>query len=195
MKRIVVVAALVLALPVGAALAQAPATQAPTTAAPAAKAPAPKAPAAPVAPTRALLPIKQFMRNVVNPAAEAFWAQSGIEEDAEGAKDRAPKDESHWARQLDYASAIQEAGNGLLADGRRIEDPVWIKNANLMVTAGERAIKAIQAKNAETAFDAGSDMYQACYDCHAKYVVRPKDSLYGREMQIPKPDGDTHSLR
>lgn len=191
MKRMMVSAALVLALPVGAALAQAPAA-AP---APKAAAPAQKAPPAPVAPAPSLLGIKQFMRNVVNPAAEAYWAQSGIEEDVEGAKDRAPKDDAHWASQMDHAAAIQEAGNGLLAEGRRIDDPVWIRNANLMIKSGQDAIKAIQAKNAEAAFDAGSGMYQACYECHGKYIVRPKNSLYGREMQIPKPEGDTRSLR
>jgi hypothetical protein len=186
MKRLMIAAAVVLALPVGAALAQAPAAQAPA---------APKPAPAPVAPAPALLPIKVFMRNVINPAAEGYWALSGIEEDSDGAKNRAPRDDAHWAKELENAAAIQEAGNMLLADGRRIEDPVWIKNANKLIVGGQQGIKAVMAKDENATFDAGSTMYEACYDCHAKYVIRPKNSLYGRDQEIPKPDGDTHSLR
>jgi hypothetical protein len=77
-NKLILAVALCAALPVGVALAQPPA--------------APKAPAAPVAPSSSMLPIKDFMRHVVNPAAEAYWAASGIVGDV----DRAPKDDAGW---------------------------------------------------------------------------------------------------
>jgi hypothetical protein len=185
MNKLILAVVLCAALPVGVALAQTPAPGA----APAA--PAAKAPPAPVVPAPSMLVIKDFMRHVVNPAAEGYWANSGIVDDA----DRAPKDEATWTAEYDHAAAIQEAGNQLLAEGRRINDPVWIANANELVQGGKDGIKASIAKNAEAGFDAGSKMYDACYACHAKYVVRPANSLYQHQTEIPKPDGSTKSLR
>ena len=182
----------------GVALAQAPAAPAKPAApaAPPAKAQVGPAPiVTPATPAPSYLAIKDFMRHVVNPAAEAYWAASGIDEDETGKKDKAPKDDSHWSDQYDHAAALQEAGNLLLAEGRRIDDPVWIKNANKLILGGQQGIKASIAKDAEAGFDAGSTLYEACYDCHGKYVVRPQNSLYGRELQVPKPDGETRSLR
>ena len=191
MKRLILVAVAGAILPFGIALAQ-----------PAAGPPAPKTsgvdaktataiPVVPSTPAPSLLPLKDFMRHVVNPAAEGYWALSGAVDD----QNRAPTDDAHWQQAYDRAAAVQEAGNQLLAEGRRIGDPVWIVNANKLVKGGQDAIKAAIARDVDAGFDAGSTMYDACYDCHEKYVVRPADSLYKHELEIPKPDGETKSLR
>jgi hypothetical protein len=72
---------------------------------------------------------------------------------------------------------------------------VWISNANELVQGGADGIKAAITKNSDANFDAGSKMYDACYACHAKYVVRPANSLYTHTPDLAKPDGDTKSLR
>lgn len=195
MKKLILACAACTILPVGVALAQTAASPA----APPAKTPvtgidaktaAPK-PVVAATPSPSYLPIKDFMRHVVNPAAEAYWASSGAVDD----KNKAPTDDASWQAEYDHAAAIQEAGNLLLAEGRRINDPVWITNANKLIKGGQDGIKASIAHDADAGFDAGSTMYDACYDCHAKYVVRPANSLYNHQTEIPKPEGDTHSLR
>jgi hypothetical protein len=171
MRKLILVAVAAAILPVGVALAQTAAApgQGKTSGVDAKTATA--IPVVPSTPAPSLLPIKDFMRHVVNPAAEGYWAL------------------------YDHAAAIQEAGNQLLAEGRRLGDPVWIVNANKLVKGGQDAIKAAIAKDPDAGFDAGSTMYDACYDCHEKYVVRPANSLYKHELEIPKPDGETKSLR
>ena len=41
---------------------------------------------------------------------------------------------------------------------------------------------ASQAKNHDKTNDAGSAMYDACFQCHGRYIVRPKDSLYKHDI-------------
>jgi hypothetical protein len=195
MRKFILAAALCTLLPVGVALAQTAAAPKPAAQSdketgvdrtkPQAKA------VVPTTPAPSYLPIKDFMRHVVNPAAEGYWAASGAVDD----NNKAPTDDAHWQTEYDHAAAIQEAGNMLLAQGRLINDPVWITNANKLIKGGQDGVKASVAHDSDAGFDAGSTMYDACYDCHAKYVVRAKDSLYDHKLDGDKPDGDTHSLR
>ena len=132
-----------------------------------------------------LLSVKDVMRHIVNPAAEAYWARSGEIDDTSGDHDRTPKatDEANWAVSLDSAAQLVEAGNLLRMDGRaRDPDGPWNKYAVALTNAGLKAMAAVQAKDVTKTFDAGSAMYDACFNCHGKYIVRPKDSLYKHDI-------------
>jgi hypothetical protein len=152
--------------------------------------PAPK-PAPPIpspippiaAPGRVLLGVKDVMRHIVNPAAEAFWARSGEVDDEKGANDRTPKDDENWKISLDSAAQLVEAGNLLQMEGRaRDPNGPWMKYAIQLTNAGLAGMAATQAKNHDKTFDAGSAMYDACYGCHGRYIPRPKDSLYKHDI-------------
>ena len=178
--------ALAAALP---ALAQSPAKPSPA-AKPAAAAPAKPgagpAAAAPTPPAGAvLLSVKDVMRHIVNPAAEAFWARSGEVDDEKGANDRIPKaeDDANWKVTMDSSAQLVEAGNRLLLDPR-VNDAsgAWKKYAIALTNAGLAGMAASQAKNHDKTNDAGSAMYDACFQCHGRYIVRPKDSLYKHDI-------------
>jgi hypothetical protein len=183
MKRVSILA-VALAGVGGIALAQAPAKPAPaakpTAAGPAAKAP----PLTPIAaPGRTLLSTKEVMAHIVNPAAETFWAHSGVVDDEKGANDRTPQDAANWKLSLDSAAQLVEAGNLLQMEGRaRDPDGPWMKYAVQLTKAGLAGMAAAQAKDHDKTFDAGSAMYDACYACHGKYIPRPKDSLYKHDI-------------
>jgi len=179
---IVAVAALALALAVPAG-AQTPPAPRPVTA-PAAAKPGTAQPIPPIlAPGRTLLSTKDVMRHIVNPAAEAFWARSGIVDDAKGANDRSPADDANWAISLDSAAQLVEAGNLLQMEGRaRDPNGPWMKYAVQLTKAGIAGMTAAQAKDHEKTFDAGSAIYDACYACHGRYIPRPKDSLYKHDI-------------
>ncbi len=151
MNKLILAVALCAALPVGVALAQAPAA---------------KTPAASAVPAPSMLSLKDFMHHVINPAAEGYWAHSG-EADA---ADRTPTDDATWQEEYDHAAAIQEAGNQLLADGRRLNDPVWIDSANKLVEGGRMGVAASIAKDPKAGFEAGSRMSEGCFACHGKYI-------------------------
>ncbi|HEV7385719.1 MAG TPA: hypothetical protein VGN89_12625 [Phenylobacterium sp.] len=163
---ILIAAALACALP---ALAQAPAP---------AKAAAP-APAA--RPT--LLSVKEVMRRIVNPAAETYWAHSGVVDDEKGSNDRAPTTQAEWDISINSAAELAEAGNLLMMEGRaRDPNGPWMKYAQALNSAGIAGMAAATAKDHDKTFDAGSAIYNACFECHGRYIPRPKDSLYKHDI-------------
>jgi len=138
---------------------------------------APQAPAA--APPR-LLPVKDVMRHIVNPAAELYWKAAGEVDDAAGEHHRVPtpEDNARWASTLDAAMTLQESGNLLMMQGRARDDGEWMKRSQQLVDAGITAVQAALSKDEKKTFDGGSAIYNACFACHAKYIPRPANSLY-----------------
>ena len=132
---------------------------------------------------RSLLSVKEVMRHIVNPAAETYWAHSGVVDDAAGAHDRTPTSQAEWNISIDSAAQLAEAGNLLMMDGRaRDPNGPWMKFAQALNTAGMAGMAAATAKDHDKTFDAGSAIYNACYDCHGKYIPRPKNSLYKHDI-------------
>ena len=59
-----------------------------------------------------LLMTLEFMRQVINPAANAYWAQAGSLDDEQGTSiSGAPVEEYEWEDQLHRAAILMEAGN------------------------------------------------------------------------------------
>ena len=162
----------------GRTLAQTPARAASK---PAAAPPAAAKPAAP--PDRTLLSVKDVMRHIINPAAETYWAHSGEVDDEKGANDRIPTSQEQWNINIDTAAQIAEAGNLLMMDGRaRDPNGPWMKYAIALNKAGIAGMAAATAHDHDKTNDAGSAMYDACFQCHGRYIPRPKDSLYKHDI-------------
>lgn len=145
---------------------------------------APKTPLPPQTPVnprgdegKQMLITKDLMRYVLNPSAEKFWLAGGEIDEGQQRKSRTPQDEAKWYGALEAASTVMEVGNMLMVDGRAIKDPQWAKWSADLNKAGAKGIKAAQAKDGEATFAAGSDMFDACYACHAKYIARPKQEM------------------
>jgi hypothetical protein len=155
--------------------------QAPTAAKPApAKA---AAPAAAIPQGRTLLSVKEVMRHIVNPAAETYWAHSGEIDDEKGANDRIPTTQAEWDISIDTAAQIAESANLLMMDGRaRDPNGPWMKYALALNAAGIAGMAAATAHDHDKTNDAGSAMYDACFQCHGRYIPRPKDSLYKHDI-------------
>ncbi|THD64726.1 hypothetical protein [Phenylobacterium sp.] len=156
-----------------------------TSAKPATAAPSAAKPATPPAGAQkgVMLSVKDVMRHIVNPAAETYWAHSGEVDDAKGANDRIPTKDSDWAVNIDTAAQIAEAGNLLMMDGRaRDPNGPWMKYAMALNAAGVAGMAAASAHDHDKTNDAGSAMYDACFQCHGKYIQRPKDSLYKHDI-------------
>jgi cytochrome c553 len=137
-------------------------------------APALSQPAPPVAP----LSVKETMRHVVNPAAELFWKNSGSVSTEAGVEERAPSSDAVWAEMVNAAAIVQAAGELLETPGHGPDDPVWRGFARQLATAGAASIVAARAKDGDKAFETGGEMYNACFNCHGRYIPRPKNSLW-----------------
>lgn len=130
-------------------------------------------------PARTLLSVKDVMRHIVNPAAETYWAHSGEVDDEKGANDRIPTSQAEWDISINTAAQIAEAGNLLMMEGRaRDPNGPWMKYAQALNSAGIAGMAAATAHDHDKTNDAGSAMYDACFNCHGRYIPRPKDSLY-----------------
>jgi len=155
-----------------------------------------------------LMPTLEYMRQVINPHANAYWAAEGYLDDEDTSKvEGAPADDDAWAEQLSRAATLMEAGNGLFTagrprNGRCVEpgaaapaaparggaapargpgatcDMIWNHYAQELIDGGSAALVAARTKNAKAGFEAGSTIYDACFGCHARFIPRPANSRY-----------------
>jgi cytochrome c556 len=88
-----------------------------------------------------------------------------------------PKDDKDWAVIRRGAVTLAESGNILMQRGRARDQGDWMKDAKLLVDAGNAAYKAAQAKDAAALAEAGPALDASCTTCHKQYRpnVFPKE--------------------
>ena len=88
-----------------------------------------------------------------------------------------PKDEKEWASVRRAAITLAESGNLLTMRGRARDQGDWMKDAKLLVDAGNAAYKAAQAKDGNALAAVASSLDASCTTCHKQYRpnVFPKD--------------------
>ena len=138
-----------------------------------------KAAAAPAAPA-AKLPrepmfvgtINDIMGKFLYPVAdEVFYIGRG-----------APKTEKDWNAYEARMLMLAEAGNLLMMPGRAKDNDRWMRDARLLVDAGNAAYKAAKARDADAIAALNDQMYQACVVCHQDF--RPN-----YRARVPDPEG------
>ena len=132
--------------------------------------PPPPPPPPPAPPFTTTLALKQVMEWVIDPAADVIWdsVKSVITE--KGTQEIAPHTDAEWDKVRDAAATLMEAGNALMIEGRARDQQEWMTAARKLSDAAGLALKAAQAKNAETLFNEGGNIYKMCSACHAKYA-------------------------
>jgi cytochrome c556 len=88
-----------------------------------------------------------------------------------------PKDDTEWAAVRRAAVTLAESGNLLMMRGRARDQMNWMKDAKLLVDAGNAAYKAAQAKDSNALAALAGALDAACTTCHKQYRpnVFPKD--------------------
>jgi hypothetical protein len=88
-----------------------------------------------------------------------------------------PKDEKEWAAVRRSAVTLAESGNLLMMEGRARDQGDWVKDAKLLVDAGNSAYKAAQAKDGDALAGLAGAVDNSCTTCHKQYRpnVYPKD--------------------
>jgi len=104
--------------------------------------------------------VKQLMLDVIHPSSNDILLAIYRGE---------PKNEKDWAAVRRAALTLAESGNMLMARGRARDQGDWMKDAKLLVDAGNAAYKAAQAKDS-TALEALAGAVNAsCTTCHKQY--------------------------
>jgi cytochrome c553 len=79
-----------------------------------------------------------------------------------------PKDDKDWAAVRRSAVTLAESGNLLMMRGRAREGD-WMKDAKLLVDAGNAAYKAAQAKDGNALAALAGAVDASCTTCHKQY--------------------------
>lgn len=115
--------------------------------------------------------MKQLMEEVFEPTADRYWTAVGSTTDKNGTVEHAPRTPAEWTAVRDAATVLAEAGNLLLMDGRAVDRGDWATYTKEMITMASRARDAAAAHDKQRVFDAGAALYDACTQCHTKYMV------------------------
>jgi len=80
-----------------------------------------------------------------------------------------PKDDKDWAAVRRSAVTLAESGNMLMMRGRARDQGDWMKDAKLLVDAGNAAYKAAQAKDGSALAAVAGALDASCTTCHKQY--------------------------
>ena len=80
-----------------------------------------------------------------------------------------PKDEKEWAAVRRSALTLAESGNMLMMQGRARDQEDWLKDAKLLVDAGNSAYKAAQAKDGNALAALAAPVDASCTTCHKQF--------------------------
>lgn len=116
--------------------------------------------------------MKDLMLNVLDPAADTIWESVGTIMTVEGTFERAPSTDDEWAGVRAGAIQLAESGNLLLLPSRSGGSEAWIAEARALIEASNRALKAIEAKDKDTLFTVGGDIYDVCTSCHSQFALQ-----------------------
>ena len=120
--------------------------------------------------------MKELMLNVLDPAADGVWESVGTIITADGSFEKAPSTDDEWAVVRMHALQLAESGNLLMLPSRSNGSPEWIAEAKALIEASQAAVKAVDARNKDTLFTVGGDIYDVCTSCHQQFalqLVRP----------------------
>ena len=82
-----------------------------------------------------------------------------------------PKSDDDWYQLRMQAIAVAEAGNLLLMPPRLRNEAEWVKWSHALTDAAVRVEQAADARNVDLLLETGGEMYTACKQCHAKYLM------------------------
>ena len=111
------------------------------------------------------------MASVVEPAAELYWDAVGSVDDSSGTTAIFPISPEEWDVVRNSAYVVAESGNLLMMAPRALDQGEWMTLSRAMIDAGQRAIKAAEARDTSAVFNVGAELYETCTNCHARYAV------------------------
>jgi hypothetical protein len=114
--------------------------------------------------------VKQLMTWIIEPSADVIWGSTGTVVTAEGEQNMRPETDEQWTAIRNAAATVAESGNLLLTPGR-IRDEDWVKHVRELTRTAKEVLAAAEAKDVDTLFTAGGDVYLVCSACHEQYAL------------------------
>jgi hypothetical protein len=124
----------------------------------------------PPPPFKPVADTKLLMQSVIDPSADEIWDAVRTIITKDGTQEFRPRTNQEWDAVRNHAVALAESGNLLMMVPRAKDGGEWMKRSQELVDTGERAVRAAEAKNADQLFTIGGEIYEACSNCHQKYL-------------------------
>jgi cytochrome c556 len=80
-----------------------------------------------------------------------------------------PSNAKEWAAARRNALTLAESGNLLMLPGRAKDQGEWVKDAKMMVAAGDAAYKSTLAKDAKGLAAVANPLDASCTNCHKEF--------------------------
>lgn len=111
---------------------------------------------------RAVATMLELMEQIVYPTSNAvFYAGS-----------RTPESDEAWNELEADALVLAESANLMMMAERAPDDEQWMRDARLLLDAGEEAFRAAQERDVEALRALNDPLYQSCVTCHDHYDVQ-----------------------
>jgi len=123
------------------------------------------------APFKPVLDVHDLMNSVLDPATDVIWGAAGAVITEAGEQDLAPVDDAGWQAVYNAAAVVAETGNLLMLPGRAEDNGDWMEYSAALITVGQEAMAAAEAKDAQVVFDVGGKLYLVCVACHQAYSM------------------------
>jgi hypothetical protein len=112
--------------------------------------------------------VDQVMDSIIIPSSQAIF-DAVVYNNGELVQE--PKSDDDWYQVRMHAIAVAEAGNLLLMPPRLKNEAEWVKWSHALTDAAVRVEQAADARNVNLLLETGGEMYTACTQCHAKYLM------------------------
>ena len=104
----------------------------------------------------------ELMEQIVYPTSNAvFYAGS-----------RTPESEEAWNELEADALMLAESANLMMMAGRAPDEDQWMRDARLLLDAGEEAFRAARERDVDALRALNDPLYQSCVTCHEHYDVQ-----------------------
>ena len=121
------------------------------------------------------LPMKRYMADVMQHAAQDIYRRQGYISDATGSHSLFPKTDAEWNDARNAGLVVAEMTNELLIPGRRVDESDWYKGVAVVRAAGLQVAAAAAKKGQDAFLDAAGKLDEACQVCHARYAPGLKE--------------------
>jgi hypothetical protein len=115
--------------------------------------------------------LTQLMNWIMEPNADVIWESVGTIITEEGEQNLRPETDEQWNAIRNAAATVAESGNLLLMPSRMRDAGDWVKHAHELTRTAQEVIAAAEAKDVDSLFTAGGDVYLVCSACHAQYAI------------------------
>jgi len=103
--------------------------------------------------------MSELMVDFIYPASDAvFYIES-----------RAPESGEEWNELVGWTLMLAESANLLMVPGRALDQDQWIRDAQLLRSAGAAAYRAAKNRDLAGLVAVSDSLYESCTTCHQHY--------------------------